>query len=174
MRPSMHRPDLAPPSPRAGRPLRHVLLWGSVALVATGLAFLALHSWFPQKTPFGAQPHPAAAWLLRLHGILAWLLVGVGGAVWQAHVRPAWRTERRRWTHHRHLHGGALRALTGVFTAAGMAALLLTAIGLQYAPEDAHETLSELHWIIGVMGAATAVWHFVARHHHRRPSPRRR
>jgi hypothetical protein len=145
------------------------LLWGGLALVATGLAWLALHTWWPEQTAFGPQPRPAAAWLLRAHGALAWLLVAVGGAVWQSHVRSAWRTEVRRWTHHRHLRGGAWRGLSGVAMIVTLGVLLLTAIGLQYAPDEAHATLSWVHWLVGVAGVAVGVVHWAARHRHARP-----
>lgn len=150
--------------PRTGKRMRRTLVAGGAVLAATGLAWLALHDWWPAQGPFGPQPRPAAAWLLRLHGALAWLLVALGGAVWQGHVRPAWRVERRRWTHHRHLHGGGLRSLTGIGAAAGGLLLVATAIGLQYAPEGAHAALSWVHWVAGLGVCAAAVAHYLARH----------
>ena len=160
--------------PRTGKRMRQALVAGTVLLLATGLAWLALHTWWPMSGPFGPQPHPAAAWLLRLHGALAWALVALGGAVWQGHVRPAWRVEKRRWTHHRHLHGGGLRSLTGISAAFGGLVLLVTAIGLQYAPDEAHAALSWTHWLAGVAMGAAAVLHFLSRHRrHRAGTPPR-
>lgn len=152
------------PAPRAGRRMRRALLWGGAALVGTGLGWLALHTWWPQATPFGPQPHPAAAWLLRAHGVLAWALTALGGAVWQGHVRPAWRLEKRRWGHHRRLHGGVLRGATGAFSAGAMVVMLATAAGLQYAPDEAHAALSWLHWILGLVLAGAALVHWRSRH----------
>jgi hypothetical protein len=155
------------PVHRAGKRMRHALMWGGVALLATGLGWLALHTWWPQQGPVGPQPHPGAAWLLRAHGALAWGLAALGGAVWQGHVRPAWRVEKRRWLHHRRLHGGDVRALPGIVSALGIVVLLATAIGLQYAPDEAHAALSRVHWLLGVAMAAAMVVHRIVRH--RRP-----
>lgn len=150
--------------PRSGRRMRHALVVGGLALLATGLAWLALHTWWPQQGPFGPQPHPSAAWVLRLHGALAWALVALGGAVWQGHVRPSWRVERRRWTQHRHLHGGGLRSVSGMATTLAGLVLLATAIGLQYAPDEAHAALSWTHWLVGVALGGAMVAHWAARH----------
>jgi hypothetical protein len=155
------------PAPRAGQRMRRTLMWGCVALAATGLGWLALHTWWPRQGPFGAQPHPAAAWLLRAHGALAWGLAALGGAVWQGHVRPAWRVEKRRWTQHRHLHGGGLRAVSGIASALGLVVLLATAIGLQYAPDEAHAALSWVHWLLGAAIGVAVVIHRLVRHRHR-------
>ena len=152
-----------------GRRARHALMWGCVALLATGLGWLVGHDWWLQQTPFGAQPHPAVAWLLRAHGAIAWCMTLMAGIVWQVHVRPAWRAVRRRRAHRRRL-GHALahpgqrgRTVSGVLPVLALAVLLGTAIGLQYAPEGAHAWLSTIHWVIGVVLTGGLVWHWIAR-----------
>jgi hypothetical protein len=153
-----------------GRRARHALMWGCLALLATGLGWLVGHEWWLEKTPFGPQPHAAAAWLLRAHGAIAWCVTLVAGVVWQVHVRPAWRGVRRRRAHRRRL-GRALgqtgqgrwRTASGVTLVLALGVLLATAIGLQYAPEGAHAWLSIVHWVLGVALSLALLWHWVVR-----------
>jgi len=152
-----------------GRRARHVLLWGCVLLLATGLGWLFGHDVWLQQTPFGPQPHPMVAWLLRAHGAIAWGMAVVGGVVWQAHVRPAWRSVRRRRAHRRRnadLRAGSrtrTRTLTGAALVGALGLLIATAIGLQYAPEDAHAWLSTTHWVLGLTLSVALLWHWLAR-----------
>ena len=154
-----------------GRRARHLLIWGCAALLATGVAWLLGHDVWLQQTPFGPQPHPLVAWLLRAHGALAWCVTLVGGIVWQVHVRPAWRAVRRR-AHRRRagragsLRHGRARTVSGVLLVAALAVLLGSAIGLQYAPESAHAALSVVHWVLGIALAAALAWHWIARLRH--------
>ena len=152
-----------------GRRARHLLVCGCLALLATGVGWLVGHDVWLQQTPFGAQPHPLVAWLLRAHGAIAWATTLVGGVVWQVHVRPAWRAVRRRRAQRRHgaslrrvRHGWA-RTVSGVLMVAALAVLLGSAIGLQYAPEAAHAALSATHWVLGVALAVALLWHWIAR-----------
>jgi len=152
-----------------GRRARHVLVWGCVLLLATGVAWLLGHDVWLQQTPFGPQPHPLVAWLLRAHGAIAWGVVLVGGVVWQVHVRPAWRAVRRRRLHRRRIEGvrpGRARTVSGVLLVSALAILLASAIGLQYAPEQFHAGLSVTHWVLGLALAAALLWHWIARLRH--------
>ena len=155
-----------------GRRARHLLIWGCIALLATGVAWLVGHDVWLQQTPFGAQPHPLVAWLLRAHGAIAWCTTLVGGVVWQVHVRPAWRAVRRRRAHRRHagtsrpVRHGRARTVSGVLMVAALAVLLGSAIGLQYAPEQAHDWLSVTHWTLGLALALALLWHWIARLRH--------
>jgi hypothetical protein len=166
----MTRDEGTPVAHGQGRRVRHALVWGCVALLATGLGWLAGHDWWQQQTPFGPQPHPAAAWLLRAHGAIAWCVTLVGGIVWQVHVRPAWRAVRRRRAHRRRLGyapqgvpRGRTRTVSGVLLVLALAVLLGSAIGLQYAPEGAHAWLSTLHWVLGVVLSIALLWHWIVR-----------
>jgi hypothetical protein len=171
--PRGHRPD-DDPAPRVaraqGRRTRHAMVAACVALLATGLAWLVGHDLWLRPTAFGAEPRPFVAWLLRAHGAIAWFTTAVGGAVWQVHVRPAWRAARRRararerragasaaWRHAR------ARTASGVALAAALATLLVSGVGLQYAPEEAHAALSAAHWATGLALAAGLLWHWIAR-----------
>jgi len=155
-----------------GRRARHLLAWGCLVLLATGIAWLLGHDLWLQQTGFGPQPHPLVAWLLRAHGALAWGVTLVGGVVWQAHVRPAWRMVRRRRAHQRlagtprPIRHGRARTLSGVLMVGALGALLLSAVGLQYAPEEAHAWLSLAHWVPGVALTAALAWHWIARSRH--------
>jgi len=146
-----------------GRRARHALVWGCVLLLATGVAWLVGHDVWLQQTAFGPQPHPLVAWLLRAHGAIAWCVTLVAGVVWQVHVRPAWRAVRRRRLHRRRVDGGRARTASGVGLVAALAVLLGSAIGLQYAPEEAHAALSVTHWAIGLALAIGLIWHWIAR-----------
>ena len=168
----MHSDDAQLIAHGQGRRVRHLLIWGCVVLLATGIAWLLGHDVWLQRTPFGPQPHPAVAWLLRVHGALAWGVTLVGGVVWQVHVRPAWRAVRRRRARRRRAgtspaarHGRA-RTASGVLTVVALAVLLLSAIGLQYAPEDAHAWLSATHWVLGIALSVALLWHWIARLRH--------
>ena len=151
------RPDDAHPIAHGqGRRARHLLIWGCIVLLATGVAWLLGHGVWLQQTAFGPQPHPAVAWLLRAHGALAWCVTLVGGVVWQVHVRPAWRAVRRR----------RARTVSGVLMVIALAVLMLSAIGLQYAPEQAHAWLSVTHWVLGIALSVAVIWHWIARLRH--------
>ena len=155
-----------------GRRARHLLIWGCALLLASGVGWLLGHDVWLQQTPFGPQPHPMVAWLLRAHGALAWCVTLVGGVVWQVHVRPAWRAVRRRRLHRRRagsvraIRHGRARTVSGVLMVGALAVLLGSAIGLQYAPEAAHAWLSTTHWVLGIALAIALLWHWIARLRH--------
>src|ERR1700756_1805612 len=126
---SLHN-DVHPVAHGQGRRARHLLVWGCVALLATGVAWLLGHDVWLQQTPFGPQPHPLVAWLLRAHGAIAWCATLVGGVVWQVHVRPAWRAVRRPRLHRRRagsaraIRNGRARTISGVLLVSALAVLL--------------------------------------------------
>jgi hypothetical protein len=81
-------------------------------------------------------------------------------------VRPAWLAVRRRRQHRRRIEGvrpGRARTVSGVLLVLALAVLLGSAIGLQYAPEEAHAALSVTHWVLGLALAIGLVWHWIAR-----------
>jgi hypothetical protein len=166
------RDDTQPVVHGQGRRARHTLAWGCLVLLVTGVGWLIGHDLWLQQTPFGPQPHPGVAWLLRAHGALAWCVTVVGGVVWQVHVRPAWRTVRRRAAHRRRagtsraIRHGRARTISGALLVMALGVLLGSAIGLQYAPEEAHAWLSVTHWGLGIGLAAALLWHWIARLRH--------
>ena len=168
----MHADDAPLVAHGQGRRARHALMGGCLVLLATGVAWLVGHDLWLQQTPFGPQPHPMVSWLLRAHGAIAWLVTVVGGVVWQVHVRPAWRAVRRRRTHRRRagtlrpIRHGRARTVSGALGVLALAVLLGSAIGLQYAPEEAHAWLSVTHWGLGIVLATALAWHWIARLRH--------
>jgi membrane protein YdbS with pleckstrin-like domain len=88
------------------------------------------------------------------------------------HVRPAWRAVRRRRARRRRagtlrpVRHGRARTVSGVLMVIALAVLLLSAIGLQYAPEEAHAWLSATHWVLGIALSVAVIWHWIARLRH--------
>ena len=116
----MHSDDAHLIAHGQGRRARHLLIWGCVVLLATGIAWLLGHDVWLQRTPFGPQP----------------------------------------------LRHGHARTASGVLTVFALAVLLLSAIGLQYAPEAAHAWLSATHWVLGIALSVALPWHWIARLRH--------
>ena len=74
---------------------------------------------------------------------------------------------RRRRAHRaRAARHGRARTASGVLMVSALAVLLASAIGLQYAPEDAHAWLSVTHWALGIALAVALLWHWIARLRH--------
>lgn len=134
---------------------QHALLVavGTVAL-ATGVAWLAVH--YTVGAGSGALPHPAEAWLMRLHGLAGFGGLFVFGVLAAGHVPQGWRLAgRHRWARQRG---------TGVALCSLAALLALTGYLLYYyAPEPLRPTLGWAHAAIGV-----AMLGVVLRHRRRR------
>jgi hypothetical protein len=113
----------------------------AAAIWTTGAAWLGLHYFARVEGPFGPEPHPAEAWVLRAHGAFAFASLWVLGLLWAVHVTPGWARGKRRLTGGLMFAAAALLALTGY---------LLYYLGDETLRADA----SLLHWAIG---AATLV-----------------
>jgi hypothetical protein len=115
-------------------------------LLMTGAAWLALHY------SVGELPHPAQAWLLRVHGLLGFVGLFLFGVLAAAHVPQGWRlTRRQRWAGQRN-SGVALCAL----------AVLLSATGYllyYFAPESFRAALGWAHAGVGVTMAVLVAAH---------------
>lgn len=106
---------------------------GSVlALLVTGVAWLAVHYLLG-----GDMPHPAEAWTLRLHGIVAYVSLLVFGSMSAVHILVAWRLKRHR--------------VSGSVLVGGVLLLAATALALYYGSEAAHGAVSLVHWIAGLV-----------------------
>jgi membrane protein YdbS with pleckstrin-like domain len=66
----------------------------------------------------------------------------------------------------RRLRHSRARTVSGVLMVIALAVLLLSAIGLQYAPEEAHAWLSVTHWVLGIALTVAVIWHWIARLRH--------
>jgi MFS family permease len=130
---------------------QRLLLHTCVALLAaTGALWLALQ--YSVGPGVGGLPHPAQAWALRLHGLMAFAALFVGGALAAAHVPHGWRLSRRpRW---------AAQRGSGIALGALGAALALTGWLLYYfAPEDLRPALGWVHSVFGAALVALLLWH---------------
>ena len=69
----------------------------SLAFISGGLWF-SFERWVRIQGPLGEDHHPAQAWFLRIHGILAYtILLGLGYMI-RAHVQPGLKGKRGRFT----------------------------------------------------------------------------
>jgi heme A synthase len=106
-------------------------------LFASGLLWWILQRWSPTETEFGPAIHPAATWLLRLHGAASMLVLVILGILLPLHVRRAWRARKNRFS------GAVMLALSGLLVATGW--LLYYASG-----ETLRPTASAIHLWAGL------------------------
>ena len=129
---------------------QRITLYGASALLMlTGLAWLGVH--YGAGAGADELPHPLEAWLMRLHGAVAYVGSFVLGALAAAHVPHGWRlTGRHRWAGQRG---------SGVALCAVAALLVLSGYLLNYfAPEAVRPALGWVHTGIGIaMGVLIAI-----------------
>ena len=128
---------------------RSALYATSALLVLTGLAWLGVH--YSAVAGAGELPHPLEAWLMRLHGAVAYVGLFVLGVLAAAHVPHGWRlTGRHRWAGQRG-SGVTLCAVAALLVASGY---LLN----YFAPEAVRPALGWVHTGIGIaMGVLIAI-----------------
>ena len=121
---------------------RRSLYATSAVLVLTGGVWLVLH--YSAGAGAGELPHPAEAWLMRLHGLAAYAGLFVLGVLAAAHVPHGWRlTARHRWAGQRG---------SGITLCAVAAMLVLTGYLLNYfAPEAVRPGLGWAHAAFGAL-----------------------
>ncbi len=128
---------MQPNGVRLGSTHRAWLFGAFAAAFATGTAWWVLHHWFPTSGEFGAAPHPAEHWLIRLHGAAALFTLVLLGSLLTHHVRRAWLAGRNRRS------GGLLLAFNGL--------LALTGYALYYAgSESLRATAGNTHLALGL------------------------
>jgi hypothetical protein len=120
------------------------LTWSVLlALVASGAVWLVCHHLLSADA---AQPHPAEAWSLRVHGGLAMLMLLITGSLLPRHVAPAWVRRRNRAS------GAAVLVLLTLLTATGWF--------LYYSgAPSVRDVASLLHWISGLAAPALLLGH---------------
>ncbi len=107
------------------------------ALFLTGAIWLVFHYFVRVEGAFGPAPHMLERWWLRLHGAAAFAMLFLLGTIAVTHARQAWAARRNRLT-------GAIMASLNVL-------LVLTGYLLYYAGgEISRETISVLHWVLGL------------------------
>lgn len=104
---------------------------------ASGLLWWVLQQWGRTETEFGPAAHPAAAWVLRLHGAAAMLVLVVLGVLLPLHVRRAWRVRKNRFS------GAGMLVFCALLIATGW--LLYYASG-----ENIRPTVSAIHLWTGL------------------------
>lgn len=120
------------------------------ALTLTGLPWLVIHYTLGEGA--GELPHPAEAWLMRLHGLAAFVGLFWFGVIAAAHIPRGWRMSARlRWARQRSL---------GLFVTVLMTALALSAYAMFYLlPEAWHTPVGWLHAGIGTLLALALPLH---------------
>jgi hypothetical protein len=127
-------------------PWQRVILYATGALlVATGLVWFIVH--YSIGAGAGELPHPAEAWLLRIHGLGAYAAMFVMGVVAAGHIPHGWRLAgRQRWAGQR----GSGITLCAIATLLALTGYLLN----YFAPEGIRAALGWAHAFIGLaMGA---------------------
>lgn len=119
-------------------------VWTCVAaLVATGIAWLALDAWGDASG--SPRARVALAWSLRLHGTLAHVFLVVIGSVLVLHVRNAWRIRRNR--------------TSGSLVVATFLALAASGLWLYYGSAATRPYASAGHWLLGLVAPALLFVH---------------
>jgi hypothetical protein len=118
------------------------------ALLASGAAWLALH----YGRAAADLPHPAEAWLMRLHGLAGFGALFMLGVLAAHHVPHGWRLSAR--------HRYAGQRTTGLVLCSLGALLALTGYALYYfAPETVRPALGWSHAALGATMALLAWRH---------------
>ena len=125
------------------------LLWVALGgLFVTGVFWLVLHYSANLENDSDTTHLPLEPWLLRIHGLAAYVTRLVLGAVYVRHVRPAWRAKRNRTS-------GTL--LTGI-----LALLILSGCGLYYfGGESLRQWTAYLHDFLGLVLPILLLFHIL-------------
>ena len=128
------------------------------ALIATGLAWLALDWWIRIPGEFGPEHHPAERLALVVHGVSAYAFLIVGGSMVPVHVKLGWNLGRNR--------------KSGLLLATGCMIAAVTALALYYLGEEGiRASASLVHWIAGLAIIPALLVHAVrGRRDHKRSS----
>ncbi len=131
------------------------VLYGNLALsFITGTLWSILNRWFPIEGEFGPQKNPLQAWLIKLHGASAFLVLIGFGYLLASHVHVGWRSGRNRFSGSSILGNVTLMIVTGY--------LLYYASG-----EGFRESVSWVHLALGLALPCTLglhVWQAHGRH----------
>ena len=146
----MHRPHSAPRIALSARHERWVLGL-SLALFASGAAWLLAHFLFATADEFGVRQDVSGPWWLRLHGAAAMGFLVSVGTLLPVHVRRAWALKRNRAS------GATVLAVATLLAASGYA--------LYYAgSEELRPWISAPHWLLGLVAAPALAAHVVLGH----------
>lgn len=126
--------------------LRMILYATALALFLSGVAWELFDRFVTVASAIGPVKHPAEGWVLRVHGAAALISVFVCGHLYASHVRPAWRSRRKRGS--------------GLTVSAVIVALIVTGYLLYYVGGDElREWVAGTHLWIGVAAPLPFVFH---------------
>lgn len=115
-------------------------------LFATGVAWLVLDRWVRIEGEFGPEHHPAEHVMLIVHGIAAYALLLVAGALIPVHIKLGWSIRRN--------------LKSGIAVGTALLALSLTGLGLYYlSAEGVRGSASLGHWLVGIAALPILVIH---------------
>jgi hypothetical protein len=138
---------LKPTTVRLSRRRRYALYLIGALSWLSGVAWLLLHFFLQRQGEFGPEPHPLLPWALKTHGAAAFGLLWMGGLLWGVHMRPRLRSGRWR--------------RTGIGLGAFWTLLALSGYLLYYGSADTRETISVVHWVLGLLAPALLLAHVV-------------
>ena len=139
-----------PPVNRLARWQRLTLYLTGALLTLSGTLWLVVH--YSVGAGAGELPHPLESWMIRLHGLAAFVGLFVLGVLAASHVPHGWRvTHRHHWTTQR-ATGVALCTLTVLLAVTGY-------LLYYFAPEPVRPALGWTHELIGLAAGAVIVFH---------------
>ncbi len=139
----VYRPTLRP-----SRWQRQLLMATSLLLLASGLAWLALH----YRSGAGGLPHPAQAWLMQVHGAGAFVALFASGLMAGHHIPAGWR--------HSGHHGQASQRRSGLLLCGLLGLAVLSGYLLYYfAPETVRPALGWGHAGVAVLMLGLGLQH---------------
>lgn len=134
------------PRPMSRR-IRSVVMIGSAVLWMSGIIWMVLHYAFPTHTEFGDTTNSWEPFTIRVHGMLALLMVFMLGWIGGTHVSVRWRQIKT------HVHGLILLVVSAI--------LLLSGYALYYVVDDTpRHLIGVTHEIIGVLVIVVALIHW--------------
>jgi len=117
--------------------IKHWINGIAVGVWMSGAAWLWVHYLAKPHEAFGMPGNSAETGWLKVHGAFAFLAIWGGGFLWGFHINKAWPRHQQRWS------GGSLFVVLLV--------LILSGYLLYYvADEGSRQTLSLVHWIVGL------------------------
>lgn len=119
-------------------------------LLASGAAWLALHYLLGEGA--GGLPHPAEAWLMRLHGLAGFVALFMLGVLAAHHVPHGWRLGARHRFARQRGSGALLCTLAALLAATGYALYY-------FAPEGVRPALGWVHSTFGLVMAGLVLSH---------------
>ena len=134
------------PRPMSRR-VRNVVIYGSAALWFSGMIWMVLHYFFKTANEFGMTRNASEPFTLRIHGMLAMLMLFMFGWIGGTHVAIRWRQWRAN--------------VDGLVLLIVAALLAISGYALYYLIDDSqHLAVSLIHQALGALIIAIAIIHW--------------